>query len=432
VPGWTSGIRIQPLQAIVQALEKPQAAALVASALQPAAGGPVSLARGYQRLAHAFGWSGAEARLVDRLSALTTLEEFFAEPGVAPERARAILAALLLLGLAQARPGAGQTVDSVPGVVVELADLAGVEVGAATPPPGRAGPGPTPPPVPARRSDPEEARRRRQRLLQRAMQNMGIGPLASRPEGAGGQAGDRHTPPPGQRPAVTAAEAELRRAFEATAPRARSPDLFARLGVEPTATREQVKQAYFTLAKQLHPDRFLAPALADLQPGVRDLFAALNEAYEALSDDRRRGELAARAAGGRPPGPSTSQAQQEAAGLDFQKGEACLRTRDLTRARGFYEAAVRAHPRAEYLAALAHVLAFDPKAPDRTRAAELLARALQDPGCDRAALTAAQLAREEGREEEAERLFRLAFQANPRNVEAEREVRLADLRRKRR
>jgi len=428
VPAWTAGVRIQPLQAIVQALEKPQAAALVASALQPAAGGPVSLARGYQRLAHAFGWSGAEPRLVERLSALTTLEEFFAEPGVAPERARAVLAALLLLGLAQARPTAGQTVDSVPGIVVDLADLAGVEVGSATPPPVRAGPGPTPPPVPARRSDPEESRRRRQRLLQRAMQNMGIGPLASRPEGAG----ERPTPPPGQRPVASAGEAELRRAFAEVAPRARWPDLFARLGIEPTATRDQVKQAYFTLAKQLHPDRFLAPALADLQPAVRDLFAALNEAYETLSDDRRRGELSARAAAGRPAGSTTSSAQQEAASLDFQKGEACMRTRDLARARGFYEAAARAHPRPEYLAALAHVLASDPKAPDRTRAGQLLARALQDPTCDRAALTAAQLAREEGREEEAERLFRLAFQANPRNVEAEREVRLADLRHKRR
>jgi len=442
VPAWTSGIRIQPLRAIVRALERAQGAALVASALQPAAGGPVSLARGYQKLASAFGWTAPEQRLIDRLATLTTLEEFFADPGVSPERARAILAALLLLGLAQARPTAGQTVESVPGLVVDLADLAGVEVGLVqTPPPGRptpppGAPQPTPPPAPLRRSDPEESRRRRQRLLQRAMQNMGVGPLAGRPP--------LSTPVPsapapavaqgtGAHPLATPAETELRRAFEAAAPRARVADLFARLGIEPGATRDQVKQAYFALAKQFHPDRFLAPALAHLGPAVKDLFAALNEAYEVLSDDKRRAEFQARAAapGTRvAAGPST--ASQAAAALDFQKGEACLRTRDHARARGFLEAAVRAHPRAEYQATLAQALAQDPRAPDRGRARELLAAALQDPTCERAAWVGAQLARDEGRDEEAERLLRRTLQVNPRNVEAERELRLLELRRRRR
>ncbi|HEX9289101.1 MAG TPA: DUF4388 domain-containing protein, partial [Anaeromyxobacteraceae bacterium] len=134
VPEWTRGIRISPLKAIVEALEKPQAAPLVISALQPVAEGPIALAPGYRQLASAFGWTGAEAALVDRLQALTTLDAFFADPGVSPERARAIVASLLLLGLASARSAPADAAESVPGLVVELADLAGVPVEPEVPP----------------------------------------------------------------------------------------------------------------------------------------------------------------------------------------------------------------------------------------------------------------------------------------------------------
>ncbi|MFL5271844.1 MAG: DUF4388 domain-containing protein, partial [Anaeromyxobacteraceae bacterium] len=193
VPAWTAGIRIRPLAAIVEALEKPQANALVVAALQPVAAGPVALAPGYGQLAQAFGWGGPEEALVARLHVVTTLDAFFEDPGVAPERARAILAALLLLGLAGARGASQDATDTVTGVVVDLADLAGeaidaaladapawpAAVPAAPPAPDEAAAAPAaPPPRPLRRSDPEEARKRRQRLLQRAMQNMGVGPLS--------------------------------------------------------------------------------------------------------------------------------------------------------------------------------------------------------------------------------------------------------------
>lgn len=456
-PEWTRGIRLQPLRVIVQTLEKPQAAALVASALQLAAAGPLSLASGYQRLAPAFGWSRAESRLVERLGTAIALEDFFAEPGVAQERARAILAALLLLGLVQAK-AAGQATETVPGIVVDLADLAGVEVEPEPEPPARpsplprSAPRPTPAPTPApvaaaHRSDPDEARRRRQRLLQRAMQNMGIGPLARPPPAATapGPSAARHpgttppgstpapgtTPPPGLTPPPRGpqGEQELRRAFEAAAPRVRSPDLFARLGLDRTAGPDQVKQAYFRLAKQLHPDRFLSPTLADVAGAVKDLFAAVNEAYETLSDDKRRADYLARTAKG---AGGVTASQAEAAAHDYQKGEACLRTRDFPRARAFYEAAIRANPKAEYQAALAWALYFDPRVPDRGRAKELLSMALRDAACDRAAYTAAMVARDEGDEDAAERMFRIALKANPRHVEAEREVRLIEARRRRR
>ncbi|HEX8909026.1 MAG TPA: DnaJ domain-containing protein [Anaeromyxobacteraceae bacterium] len=430
VPAWTEGIRIAPLQAIVDALEKPQAAPLVIAALQPVAAGPIALASGYDQLEPAFGWSGAEAALVERLRSLVSLETFFADPGVGPERARAILAALLLLGLASGR-GAGAPVETIPGLVVELADLAGVPVDADEERPEPPAPDAAPPVAPpagagtapaGRRGDPEEARRRRQRLLQRAMQNMGVGPLSGLPP-------PRRDAPAAHagRPAPTSADEELRRALEVVMPRARSTDLFERLGLRAGATRDQVKAAYFQIAKQLHPDRFASPAVADLAPQVKDLFAAVNEAYEVLSDDRRRDAYVARAAenpGGAAPAGDPAQAE-----IDFQKAEACTRTRDFARARGFYEATLRADPRAEYQVAYAWMLLQDPRG-DRARARALAAAALRDPAClDRAALVGAILAREEGDEAHAERLLHRALAANPHSAEAERELRALEARR---
>jgi curved DNA-binding protein CbpA len=445
VPPWTAGIRIRPLVAIVEALERPQSNALVVAALQPAAADPVVLEPRYGRLADAFGFGDAEAAFVARMERPVALDALFSDAAVPPERARAILAALLLLGLAAPRAGAEEPASSVTPVVVDLVDLAGEPVEAAEPPPVmEAPPWPEPPPpapTPAaasraprptlRRSDPEEARRRRQRLLQRAMQNMGVGPLSGpahaaahpAPEPTAAASAAAAAEARAARQKQTAAERELRQALEAAAPRAASADFFERLGLQRDATRDQVKSAYFQLAKQLHPDRFASPALADLAPRVKDLFAAVNEAYAALSDDRKRAELAARAGPGRA-------AEGGQAALDAQKAEACARTRDYAKARGFFEAALRADPRPEYQAAFAWMLMNEPRAPDLARARALAQAALRDPTCDRAAYVSGVLARDDGDEDRAERLFRQALAHNPRNGDADHELRQLEARRR--
>jgi len=147
--------------------------------------------------------------------------------------------------------------------------------------------------------------------------------------------------------------------------------------------------------------------------------------YEVLSDDRkRRNYLATTSA---PASKATRSA--ETAAVDFHKGEACARTRDFSKARGFYEAALRADAKPEYQAAYAYTLLQDPRG-DRARARALAEAALRDPAClDRAALVCAVLAREDGDDEKAERLLRRALQANPRNSEAERELRALESRR---
>jgi curved DNA-binding protein CbpA len=183
-----------------------------------------------------------------------------------------------------------------------------------------------------------------------------------------------------------------------------------------------VKKAFLALARQFHPDRFASPALADLADTVRDFFAAVNEAYEVLSDDRRRAEYLAERKG-------KAAVHAEAARVDFLKGEACLRTRDFQRARGFLESAARADRRAEYLAALAQACFGDAQRRDLARARELLAEALKDATCDRALYAAGLLARLEDDDAAAERQLRAAVKLNPRNADALRELRLLEARR---
>jgi curved DNA-binding protein CbpA len=206
------------------------------------------------------------------------------------------------------------------------------------------------------------------------------------------------------------------------APRARAPDLFARLALPEAAGREEVKRAFLAIVRQLHPDRFASPAFADLQEAVRDFFAAMNEAYEVLGDDRRRAAYLAERRG-------KAAAHAEAARLDYLKAEACLRTRDFARARAFLESAVRADPRAEYQASLAFAWLADPARRDPARARRLLAEATKDPTCDRAHYVAGLLARDAGDDAAAERCFRAAVKANPRNADAVRELRHVEGRR---
>jgi len=414
VPEWTRSSRLSPLRTIVDALEKPQAAGLVTSALDAVAKGGVRLATGYPEVADGFRWTRSEREWVHRLEFSLTRDEALAPSAVPDARARVMLAGLLLLGLAVSAAEqplrTGETVVGLKDVILE----------------------PEEPVNPGRRSDPVEARARRQRLLQQAMRNMGVGPFsrgapaapAAPSAGSPPAAHGAPSPPPApSRAAPGSPEAELRKALLEIAPRAKERDFFLRLGLNDKATRDDVKKAFLSLAKQFHPDRFSAPALADLADTVKDFFTAVNEAYETLSDDRRRAEyLAQSKSGGRA-------AAAETARIDFQKGEACLRTRDWVRARGFFEAAVRQDPRAEHLAALAYVYVANPSSKDREKARLLLDEAVRDPACDRAFYVAGILARDEKDDGKAEKLFRQAVQINGRNADALRELRVLESRR---
>ena len=407
VPEWADRALVAPLRAVVDALASPQAASLVHSSLAQAEG-PVALGSGYADLASSFSWTEPEAAAVRKLAAAASAKEILASPGLSREQSRAVLAALLLLGLAEPA-----------GEVVEMSTLSGSPTLAAPEPVRRSDPA-----VPVRRSDPEVARARRQRLLARAMQNMGVGPLSAGPRAAAASAASAaakvaSTAAPASS-GPTPAEREIKRALEAALPLARETDLFARLGLARGASTEDVKSAYLRLVKQFHPDRYGSPALANLQSGLREVLSALNEAYATLSDRARRTDYMARSASG---GRAATEAGAASARADFQKGEAARRTGDHARARLFFEAAVRGDRRADYLVSLATATLASGKPEDRARALGHLDEAMKDPTCSGAFLAAGVMAREENDPDRAEKLFRAALRADPRNEEAAGELR---------
>jgi len=58
-------------------------------------------------------------------------------------------------------------------------------------------------------------------------------------------------------------------------------DHYAILGVFRDASQEEIKRAYFDAAQKLHPDRNVAP-------GETELFLEIQQAYEVLSNPKRR------------------------------------------------------------------------------------------------------------------------------------------------
>jgi hypothetical protein len=60
-----------------------------------------------------------------------------------------------------------------------------------------------------------------------------------------------------------------------------STDHFAVLGVSETATAEDIKAAYFRLAKEYHPD-------ANKAPGAAERFRLIAASYEVLKDNEKR------------------------------------------------------------------------------------------------------------------------------------------------
>lgn len=64
-------------------------------------------------------------------------------------------------------------------------------------------------------------------------------------------------------------------------PRGHCPDYYAVLGLNRAATPRQVKVAYFKRAKKYHPDQ-------NQSDEARLMFQLVAEAYEVLSDERRR------------------------------------------------------------------------------------------------------------------------------------------------
>lgn len=144
-------------------------------------------------------------------------------------------------------------------------------------------------------------------------------------------------------------------AFEA----AKTQDRYEVLGVNRDAAYDEIKRAYFKLAKDYHPDRHFNSAMKDLKEELEILFHRITQAYDTLlTEDKRREydfKIAAQKVGARE--------VAEAAGITTSPegrarlGQAALKKGDLKTAAFYFELAIRAAPsKGSYHALLAQAL----------------------------------------------------------------------------
>lgn len=291
-------------------------------------------------------------------------------------------------------------------------------------------------------------------------------PAAESPQ-ADAAASEPETP---EAPAHAGAEADPRELMEELLALARGETHYALLGVTRSSTTADVKRAYYSLARRLHPDRLRRAADADEQQRIDAAFAKIAQAYDVLKDsnlrasydlkiEKQRSSSKSADAGARnvstntdtPPrteapranadasprpasatagGAQSEQSKNEEAEQKFRQGLAAYAKKEFAAARLLFGEAAQLDPRrARYRAHLGRALARD-KATRRQAETELLAAISLDALDASFRIMLAELYRDVGLRRKAEAQLERALVLEPTNAQARalfEELRRSDL-----
>jgi len=208
-------------------------------------------------------------------------------------------------------------------------------------------------------------------------------------------------------------------------------DYFTMLGIPRTATQPEIQAAYYALAKTWHPDR-LAPELASVRDAASKVFARMSEAFETLSDPVRRKRYNDLLKGGGGTPEEADQIQQIIdVATDFQRAEILWKRHDAG-AEKLIERVYRADPKQSDYIALWVALQITKRPTDAPvdDLIKLCDQAIQTTErCERAYFCRGTLKKRIGKVDSAMVDFRNAYELNPKNLDAAREVRLYEMRR---
>jgi curved DNA-binding protein CbpA len=201
------------------------------------------------------------------------------------------------------------------------------------------------------------------------------------------------------------------------------------LGVPQDATASVIQGAFFQLAKAWHPDR-LSAELDDMRELATRVFARMSEAHQLLTDpDRRREYDDVLKKGGVDPGELEQVQRVLGATTAYQKALVLLKRNSLQAAEQEARRALDGDPdQADYIGLLAWIEAAKTN-PDLERLLLDLDRAVDmEDNNLRVRWYRGQLLKRMGKESRALSDFRFILDRDPKHVDAQREVRLFEMR----
>lgn len=216
-------------------------------------------------------------------------------------------------------------------------------------------------------------------------------------------------------------------------------DHYTLLGTHIDATADEIRKAYFALARQLHPDRLAALDIADDTREAQRLFAEVNAAFGILSDPIRRQDYTSILRRGGEAAVAAEQARAEEMAIRildaeeaFRRGEAALRRDQLGAALQEFARALQLNPE-EVDYAAAHSWAEFCASPDKMAIAQktrnTLDRAInKSPRSVTPRFYAGRVERMLGRDADALRHFNDVLQIEPHHREAATEARVIEQR----
>jgi curved DNA-binding protein CbpA len=202
------------------------------------------------------------------------------------------------------------------------------------------------------------------------------------------------------------------------------------LGVPPEATVTTIQGAFFQLAKAWHPDR-LPAELADVRELAARVFSRMSEAHQVLSDPERRKEYDAKTADGGQDAEEQEQVQRVLrAHTSYQKALVLMKKHSMEAAENEARRAAEDDPeQADYVGLVAWLEAMKPGARLDLLIADLDRAVHMEENNLRVRWFRGQLLKRIGRENRALADFRYIFERDPRHVDAQREIRLYEMRR---
>ena len=227
------------------------------------------------------------------------------------------------------------------------------------------------------------------------------------------------------------AAAEHRRLVKETFEQMQEKDHFQVLGVDREAKSGAVRDAYYQLAKQFHPDRCNQLGIRDVAPQSDEIFRRISEAHTVLSDPAEAKKYLEQLEGKTSKQEALSALEAE---FVFQKGVFFFRKKDYRKAREHFKEAYRLNSKeGEHLAWMAWTDYNDPATKDSVEIRERVLQQLNEsqeisPRNSQVYYFLGEYFAAQAKDKEAIKNFNECLEIKPDHMEAERHLRVIRMR----